>query len=157
MLSQFYSFLTFENIYFWSNLLVLPYWLMLIFIPNYKFFQFTLNIILIPIILAIAYGYTIYQSYLLKEPFLDIFSLYTRLDSLYALFSSENFLLDFWLHFLAINFFLGSWMSRDAIKYNITKRLVFIPLILIYLTGPLGIVLYWFIRIFFSKKIGIHD
>ena len=28
---------------------------------------------------------------------------------------------------------------------------------LIYLTGPLGIVLYWFIRIFFSKKIGIHD
>ena len=119
--------------------------------------QILVNSIILPLIFATIYSYIIYQAILLDEPFSDFFKLYFNLDNLYTLFATESFLLIFWLHFVAINLFLGSWMSRDAIKYNITKRLVFIPLILIYLTGPLGIVLYWFIRIFFSKKIGIHD
>jgi len=52
---------------------------------------------------------------------------------------------------------LGSWVSRDGVKYNITRSLLFIPLILIYFTGPLGLVLYWIIRVFFAKKLGLHD
>ena len=157
MLTQFYNHLTFENIYFWSNLGVLPFWLMLIFIPSSKFVQFLLSIILIPTILAIAYGYTIYQSFLLNESLFEVFTLYTSLDSLYALFSSENFLLIFWLHFLAINFFLGSWMSRDALRYNIKKKVVAFPLLFLYFFGPIGLIIYWFIRIFYAKKINLHD
>ena len=157
MLIEYQHYLTFENIYIWTNLGILPFWLMILFIPNYKITQILINSIILPLLLAIAYFYVIYQAILLDDPLYDIFKLYSSLDNLYTVFSTESFLLIFWLHFIAINLFLGSWMSRDAIKYNITKRLVFIPLILIYLTGPLGIVLYWFIRIFFSKKIGIHD
>ena len=79
------------------------------------------------------------------------------LDDLYTIFSTESFLLVFWLHFIALNLFLGSWVSRDGVKYNITRSLLFIPLILIYFTGPLGLVLYWIIRVFFAKKLGLHD
>jgi len=88
---------------------------------------------------------------------LEIFKLYASLDDLYTVFATENFLLMFWLHFLVLNLFLGSWTSRDAFKHNIPRKLIFVPLILIYFTGPTGLVLYWLIRVFYAKKLGFHD
>jgi len=130
---------------------------MLIIIPNSKFAQFFVNSIIVPLILSAAYIYTVYQAILMNEPIFDVFRLYLSLDNLYILFATESFLLVFWLHFIALNLFLGSWISRDGIKYNIPRSLVFLPLILVYLTGPLGLVFYWIIRVFYAKKLGFHD
>jgi len=157
MLIQFQSYLTYETIYFWSNYSILPFWIMLILIPNSRITQITVNSVIIPLLLASAYFFIIYQAILLDEPILDVFELYLGLDNLYTIFSSEVFLLMFWLHFLTINLFLGSWVSRDALKYGMSRSLVFIPLVLIYFTGPVGLVLYWIIRIFYAKKLGFHD
>ncbi len=157
MLMQFQNYLTHENIYLWANFTILPFWLMLIIIPNSKFTQFFVNSIIVPLILSATYIYIIYQSILIDEPIFDVFKLYLSLDNLYILFATESFLLVFWLHFLALNLFLGSWISRDGIKYNMPRSLVFLPLILVYLTGPLGLVLYWIIRVFYAKRISLHD
>ena len=157
MLIQFQDYMSFENIYLWVNLGILPFWLMLIIIPNSKFTQIFVNSIVLPLILSATYVYLIYQTILLDESLLDVFKLYLSLDNLYTAFATETFLLIFWIHFLALNLFLGCWVSRDAIKYNISWGLVFIPLILIYFTGPLGLVLYWLFRIFYAKKLGFHD
>jgi len=154
---QFQNYLTHENIYLWANFAILPFWLMLIIIPNSKFAQFFVNSIIVPLILSAAYIYTVYQAILMNEPIFDVFRLYLSLDNLYILFATESFLLVFWLHFLALNLFLGSWISRDGIKYNMPRSLVFLPLILVYLTGPLGLVLYWIIRVFYAKRLGFHD
>ena len=157
MLIQLEDYLTFENIFLWTNLGILPFWLMLIIIPNSKFTQFFINSIILPLILSAIYIYIIYQSILLEEPILDIFKLYLSLEDLYTLFATENFLLLFWIHFVAINLFLGSWISRDGIKYNISRSLVFIPLILVYFIGPFGLFLYWIIRVFYAKRLSFHD
>jgi len=157
MLIQFQNYLTHENIYLWANFTILPFWLMLIIIPNSKFTQFFVNSIIVPLFLSATYIYIIYQSILIDEPIFDVFKLYLSLDNLYILFATESFLLVFWLHFLALNLFLGSWISRDGIKYNMPRSLVFLPLILVYLTGPLGLVLYWIIRVFYAKRISFHD
>ena len=157
MLIQFQDYLSSENIYLWANLGVLPFWSMLILMPNSRFTQIFVNSIIAPLILCTAYVYIIYQSFLLDEPILDFFLLYVSLDNLYTVFATESFLLIFWLHFLSLNLFLGSWVSRDSVKYNISRSLTFIPLILIYFTGPIGLVLYWLIRTFYSKKLGFHD
>ena len=157
MLIQFQDYLTFENIYLWTNFGVIPFWLMLIIIPNSKVTQILINSIILPLILASAYVYVIYQTILLDEPIFDIFKLYLSLDNLYTVFATESFLLVFWLHFLTLNLFLGSWVSRNGVKYSMSRGLMFIPLILIYFTGPLGLVLYWIIRIFYAKKLGFHD
>ena len=157
MLIQFEEYLTFENIYLWTNFGVMPFWLMLITIPNSRISQLFINSVVLPLILATAYVYIIYQTVLLDESIFDILKLYSSLDNLYTVFATENFLLIFWIHFLALNLFLGSWVSRDGIKYNMPRGLVSIPLILIYFTGPLGLVLYWLFRIFYSKKLGLHD
>ena len=157
MISHFEIYLTIENIYLWANYGVIPFWLMLVFIPNHSVTQFFLNSIIIPLILASAYIYIIYQTVLLDISVFGIFKLYLNLDELYSAFSTESFLLIFWLHFVALNIFLGSWMVRDSAKYNMSRGITFLPLILVYFAGPVGIVFYWLIRVFFSKKIKSHD
>ena len=154
---QFQNYLTFENIYLWTNFGILPLWLMLIIIPNSKFTQFFVNSIIVPLILSATYTYIIYQAILMDEPIFDFFKLYLSIDNLYTLFATESFLLVFWLHFLTLNLFLGSWISRDGIKHNMPRSLEFLPLILVYFTGPFGLVLYWIIRVFYAKRISFHD
>ena len=157
MLIQFQDYLTFENIYLWTNFGILPFWLMLIILPNSKFTQFFVNSIILPLILTTIYVYIIYQAILLDEPISEIIKIYLSLDNLYTVFATESFLLVFWLHFLTLNLFLGSWISRDGVKYNMSRGLVSVPLILVYFTGPLGLVLYWIIRVFYAKRLGFHD
>ena len=157
MLIQFLDYLTFENIYLWTNFGILPFWIMLIIIPNSKVTQILVNSVILPLILSVTYVYVIYQTMLLDETLFDIFKLYLSLDNLYTVFATESFLLVFWIHFLTLNLFLGSWVSSDGVKHNMSRGLVSFPLILIYFTGPLGLVLYWIIRIFYAKKLGFHD
>ena len=157
MLTEFQDYLTFENIYMWSNFLIFPFWLMLIFIPKSKITQIIINSVIVPVLFAVTYIYVVYTIILLDEPFSDLFQLYASLDSLYTVFSNEGFLVIFWLHFLFINLFLGSWISNDGIKYNISLKIIFLPLIITYLSGPVGFTIYWLIRIFYAKKLRIHD
>ena len=157
MLNQFESYLTFEAIYLWSSFGVLPFWLMLIFIPNSRITQIFVNSIIPFLILGTAYSYVLYQAILSGESISDIFRLYVSLDDLYTIFATESFLLFFWLHFLTINLFLGSWVSREGVKYNIPLRLIILPLLLIFLAGPIGIVLYLLITNFYVKRLGFHE
>ena len=93
MLTQFQNYLTFENIYIWTNFGVIPLWLMLILIPNSRITQILINSVIIPLLLSVIYVYVFYQGFLLDESLADIFKLYVSLDSLYTIFASENFLL----------------------------------------------------------------
>jgi len=79
------------------------------------------------------------------------------LDNLYSVYSEESFLLIFWLHFLSISLFIGSWIARDSLKFFVPRVLTIISLLLTYFAGPVGLVVYWFFRIFFSKKISFND
>jgi len=71
--------------------------------------------------------------------------------------SSKSLLLIFWLHFLAISLFAGAWIVRDSKRYLIPKVVTIPSLIITYFTGPIGLVIYWFFRIFFAKKISLND
>ena len=112
--------------------------------------------IIAPLLLASAYGFIAYNIFL-DGNILGGFELYYGLDELYSMFSNEAFLLIFWLHFLALSLFLGSWIVRDAKRYSIFRFFVIVSLLITYFTGPIGLLFYWFIRIFFSKKISFHD
>jgi len=138
------------------NFGVLPFWLLLLILPNHGLTNFLLQSIIVPLILGFAYVYVAYNIFINGNIF-DSFELYRGLDGLYSVFSNEAFLLVFWIHFLAISLFLGTWITRDSRKYMIPKFFTVISLILTYFTGPLGLVIYWFIRIFFAKKISFND
>ena len=58
---------------------------------------------------------------------------------------------------LAISLFVGTWIARNSQKYALPKIFVGISLIVTYFSGPIGLIFYWFIRIFYSKKINLDD
>ena len=157
MLIQILNYFTSETIYLWFNYGVIPLWLALIFFPNSKLTEIFLTSILLPLIFASVYIYLAYKIIYSSENFLEIFDIYLSLNNLSDLLSNELFLLIFWIHFLAISLFLGSWISKDATRYNVPKIVYGPILIIVYLTGPVGLVIYWFIRIFFAKKIALYD
>ena len=156
MINNLLDILSYENIYLIANWGVIPFWLLLIILPNHSVTNFFTQSIIAPFLLASAYGFIGYNIFL-EENILDSFELYNGLDGLYSMFSNEAFLLVFWIHFLAISLFLGAWISRDSQRYMVPKFFVIISLILTYFTGPVGLLIYWFIRIFFAKKINFND
>ena len=156
MINNIEIFLTFENIYLLANWGVLPFWLMLLVAPNHGLTKFFVHSIVAPLLLAIAYIFITYKIYLSGEIF-EAFSLYLSLENLYALFSDEAFLLIFWLHFLSISLFTGVWIARDSHKYFIPRIVSVLSLVTTYFMGPVGLVVYWFFRIFFSKKIKFNN
>ena len=156
MINDLLDILSYENIYLMANWGVIPFWLLLIILPNHGVTNFFVQSIIAPLLLAVAYSFVAYNIFL-EENILDSFELYNGLNGLYSMFSNESFLLIFWIHFLAISLFIGAWISRDSQKYMVPKFFVTISLILTYFTGPVGLLIYWFIRIFFAKKINFND
>ena len=156
MINNLLNLLTFENIYLIANWGIIPFWFLLIILPGHQVTNFFVQSVIIPLLLAAGYIYLSYKIYL-NGNILDGFELYSGLDGLYSMFSNEALLLIFWLHFLAISLFAGSWIAGDSKKYFIPKIVTIPSLILTYFTGPVGLVFYWFIRIFFAKKITFND
>ena len=145
-----------ENIYLLANWGVIPFWLLLVILPNHGITNFLAQSIIAPLLLASAYSLIAYNIFL-EGNILDSFELYSGLDGLYSMFSNEAFLLIFWLHFLSISLFTGAWIVRDSSKFIMLRAFVVISLIFTYFSGPIGLLIYWFFRIFFAKKINFND
>tara|TARA_B100000035_G_scaffold315090_2_gene333857 strand:+ start:1016 stop:1555 length:540 start_codon:yes stop_codon:yes gene_type:complete len=170
---------TLEMIYQVVNFGVIPFWLLIIFVPNSKITQGLVNNLFIPFVLALTYGYLVFQQIYPSDMFsnvakkdptglfnqlnhdpLDVlnnFKLYLGLDQLMILMDNTLFVLIFWIHFLTLSLFLGVWIANDAIKYNIHKLIVIFPLILTYFSGPIGLFLYLILRLLIVQKFKLHN
>ena len=156
MINNLLHFLNYENIYLIANWGVVPFWLLLIIFPNHNLTVFFTQSIVVPLFLGAAYIFIGYNIFL-EGNILDSFELYKGLDGLYSMFSNEGLLLIFWLHFLAISLFVGAWIVRDSRRYMIPRIIVIFSLVTTYFSGPIGLFIYWFFRIFFAKKISFND
>ena len=157
MLEQISSYFTIEIVYLWLNIGVVPFWLMLIFFPNSKLGSVLVSSIFPIFVLSAAYIFIIYKTFLGSYDFFSNFNLYLGINKLSDLFSNHEFLIIFWIHFLAINLVCGSWMSKDGFRLMISKYIMFFPLVITYFIGPLGIFIYWIIRMVYAKKISLYD
>lgn len=148
--------LTNENIYMFANFGVIPFWLLLIFLPTVRLTKILVQSVIAPLLLGISYAFLSYKIYL-EGNILDGFQLYQGLDGLYTVFSNETFLLIFWLHFLSLSLFIGSWIARDSERHMIPQIFSAISLAITYFTGPIGLIFYWILRIFFARKINFNE
>ena len=157
MIEQIYNYLTIEMLYFWVNLGVLPLWFILIFFPRSQLCKYFVTSIFPIFILSGSYIFMLYKSYLNSYDFIGNFNLYFGINNLSDLFSDNSYLMIFWIHFISINLFAGGWIVRDSQKFSINKILLVLPLRVTYLIGPLGLFIYWLIRIFHAKSINLYD
>ena len=157
MLEQIYNFFSSEMLYLWINLGVIPFWLLIIFLPRSYLSRYLASSIFPIFLLGSSYIFVLYNAYLGSFDFNNNFSLYLGLNYITELFSENYFLLMFWIHFVSINLFVGGWMVKDSNKFSINKMIMFFPLIITYFIGPVGIFIYWIIKIIYAKKIGLFD
>jgi len=157
MIEQIYAYFVIETLYMWVNVGVLPFWFILIFFPQSHLSRIFVASIFPMLILSGAYIFVLYKSYLIGYDFIGNFSLYLGLDELSRLFEDHLYLMLFWIHFIAINLFTGGWVVKDSQKFNINKIIISIPLIIIYLIGPIGLIVYWVIRIFYAKRMNLYE
>ena len=157
MFDQISAFFTIEMIFLWLSFGVLPFWFILIFFPQSKICGLLATSIFPLLILGSVYIYLLYHYFNTGYDFLGNFELYLGIYNLANLFENEAFLILFWTHFLAINLFCGAWIMKDSHKLYMSRYIVFIPIIITYFIGPLGLVIYWIIRMFYAKRINLLD
>ena len=157
MIEQIYTYFTIETLYMWINLGVLPFWFILIMFPQSHLSRIFVTSIFPFLIFSGVYIFILYKSFLIGYDFDGNFSLYLGLNALSRLFEDHLYIMIFWTHFIAINLFIGGWIVKDSQKFSINKVLMAVPLIVTYLIGPIGLFLYWIIRIFYAKRISLYE
>ena len=157
MIEQIYTYFSIETLYMWINIGVLPFWFILVFFPQSHLNKFFVTSIFPFFLLSGVYIFILYKSFLIGYDFDNNFSLYLGLNELSKLFEDHLYLMIFWTHFIAINLFVGGWIVKDSQKFSINRVLLTVPLIITYLIGPIGLFLYWIIRIFYAKRISLYE
>ncbi len=130
-----------------ANSIVIPMWLLMIILPNWKVTRFLIDYKLIPISLSI-----IYAIYIIIAINIGGMMDFGSLHSVMSLFTEENAVLGGWVHYLAFDLLVGMWML-DQNKQLKIHQLVMIPCLLgAFMFGPIGFLLFMAIRVFKLKK-----
>jgi hypothetical protein len=93
------------------------------------------------VILALIYTYLLVSLWG-HEPKVD----FSTLEGIASGFSDMGHLLTGWIHFLALDLFIGAWQVERAKKIGIPHIVLLPCLILTFLVGPLGLFLFLMIQ-----------
>jgi hypothetical protein len=70
---------------------------------------------------------------------------FNSLSNVMLLFTDRWLVLAGWVHYLAFDLFIGSWQVRDARRNGVPFWLVAPCLVLTFMFGPIGLLLYLFL------------
>ena len=121
-------------------------WLLLIFVPRWKWTARFITAVLLPLALAFVYLFLIAMHFGQSE------GGFGSLAQVGLLFRNPHNLLAGWIHYLAFDLFIGSWEVRDAQRVGIHHLLVVPCLVLTFLLGPIGLLLYFALRFAIKRK-----
>lgn len=123
------------------NFLVLPMWVLLIFLPKWKFTRLLIDFKIVPIILSVVYVFYILQA-ILANGMMDFGSL----ESVMELFTRENATLAGWVHYLAFDLLVGMWIIDQNMELKLPQWLMAPCLFLTFMFGPFGFLLFMLLR-----------
>lgn len=72
---------------------------------------------------------------------------FDSIANLKLLFEDDLAVLAGWIHYLVFDLFVGMWICRDSIQRNIGKWWILPCLIFTFMLGPVGLLLYFIIRV----------
>jgi len=109
-----------------SNL-VMPQWLLMIVAPYWKWTHKLVDSKIIPLILSVFYIVVM------------------------QLFTVETLVLAGWIHYLAFDLLVGSWVLKKSQELEIHHAWIVPCLLLCLMAGPVGFLLFWIIRKIYRK------
>lgn len=136
-----------EQIFSIANLIAMLSWIILVVAPRWVG---TRKIVLsgaIPLLLSFAYFILIVLFFGKAEGGFD------SLANVMKLFTHEWAVLAGWIHYLAFDLLVGIWEVKDSQERGISHWFVIPCLVLTFLLGPIGFLLYIILRVFLSKEV----
>ena len=127
-------------------------WIVLAFVTPFwsKTNKFIIGVVVA--LLCIVYTWLIIESF----GFDDLKSFGT-LDGVALLFQDRTLLTAGWVHYLAFDLFVGTWITMNGRKHGINHWLLVPLLLLTFMLGPVGLLIYllvrwWRTRHYFSEN-----
>lgn len=145
--------MTLDLLFSFSNLLVMPFWLLMIALPHWRWTQRLIGSPWIVLPVALVYIALVLPQLggilgTVSNPDLATIAglLGTPLGATIA-----------WAHFLAFDLFVGRWIYLDSRERQITALLVSPALVFTLMLGPLGLTLYLVVRMLQRRpRAGMH-
>jgi hypothetical protein len=122
-------------------------WIVLLIISPFwsSFDRFLIGIIIT--LFAIVYALLIFQVFTPGD-----FEKFGSLNGVMELFTNKTAVTAGWVHYLAFDLLTGIWIKKNALKYNI-HHLILVPcLLLTFMLGPIGLLLYLLVRSIKAKQ-----
>jgi multisubunit Na+/H+ antiporter MnhB subunit len=125
-----------------ANAFVIPGWLLLLLLPNWKY---TLPLIRygMVVVLAALYAYLILSSIsgFNSESF-------STLENVKHLFQNDNAVLAGWIHYLAFDLMIGTFIVEQAKLHQVPRWLCVFALPFTFMFGPMGYLLFVIMKSF---------
>jgi hypothetical protein len=132
-----------------SGLFVLPFWLLMIVAPKW---HVTMRILSSP---WIVIGPVIIYLVLVVPQIASVLPavMSPELSQIAALLGTEQGATIAWMHFLAFDLFVGRWAYLESRERKISPWLMAPVLFFILMLGPLGFLMFLFLRSISKKKV----
>jgi ABA DEFICIENT 4-like len=137
--------MTAEQLFSTLNLIAGGGWLLLVFLPRVRWTSTVVPVVM-PSVFAVIYVVLIAATLTRSE------GGFSSLASVRTLFDNPWLLLAGWTHYLAFDLFIGGWEVRDSQRHGIPHLLIVPALVLTFLFGPAGLLLYLAVRWFAPKR-----
>jgi hypothetical protein len=138
-----------ELVFTLSNLAVLPFWLMMILAPHWRVTRAVLASLWVVAPTALLYAALVLPALPALMPLLANPSL----DAIAASLGSPAGAAAAWAHLTAFDLFAGRWAYLDSRQRSITAWLASPALLVIFLVGPLGLLLYFLLRTAYRRDL----
>jgi hypothetical protein len=129
-----------ETLFSLASSAVLPGWLLLVAAPAWKWTTRLVCGVVLPALLGLLYVYLIAVHWAGSQ------GGFGSLAEVRQLFDNPGLLLAGWVHYLAFDLFVGAWEVRDARRLALPHLAVVPCLLLTFLFGPIGLLLYLALR-----------
>ena len=130
------------------NITILIVWAAILFFPRTNFSKLLISFPWIPLGISFLYIYFIIISGGLAD------ADFSSLDGIVSLFkkATPESAAAGWLHYLAFDFWVATWIIRHSQKHEIKHIFIIVPLFFTFMMGPVGILIYS-ILYFGNKKL----
>jgi ABA4-like protein len=138
-----------HHIFSIANFVALCCWLLLVVLPGKKWVAHTVAGLAVPAAFAAVYSVIVLVYFAGAE------GGFSSLGDVAALFASSPWiLLAGWIHYLAFDLLVGTWEARDSRERGVPHLLLVPCLILTFLFGPAGWLLYLGVRSLSTRSAG---
>jgi hypothetical protein len=122
-----------------TNTVALIAWIALVLFPGRKLISGVLCAVVVPGLFALGYAGVLAWKFATNGPPAgDVMTL----SGLREVFQDDWVFAAAWTHYLVFDMVVGAWIARDSVKLNLPWLLRSVALVLTFLSGPVGFLIY---------------